>query len=69
MAERMNLAGKGWADELAERFSAAGLPTELPEGLDFENLKPLMAGDKKREANSVVFALPCAWGDIRAVKI
>lgn len=69
LAERMNLASKGWAAELAERFKVAGLPTELPEGLDFENLKPLMAGDKKREGNSVVFALPCAWGDVRAVTI
>lgn len=69
LAERMNLADEGWSDELAERFKVAGLPTELPEGLDFENLKPLMAGDKKREGNSVVFALPCAWGDVRAVTI
>lgn len=69
LAERMNLAAEGWADELAERFKAAGLPTELPDGLNFDNLKPLMAGDKKREGNSVVFALPCAWGDVRAVTI
>ena len=69
LAERMNLADEGWSDELAERFKVAGLPTELPEGIDFENLKPLMAGDKKREGNSVVFALPCAWGDVRAVTI
>ena len=67
LAERMNLADEGWADELAERFKAAGLPTELPDGLNFDNLKPLMAGDKKREGYSVVFALPCAWGDVRAV--
>lgn len=65
LAERMNLADEGWADELAERFESAGLPVEFPEGLDFENLKPLMAGDKKREADTVVFALPCAWGDVR----
>jgi 3-dehydroquinate synthetase len=65
----MNLAEEGWADELAERFKAAGLPTKLPDGLNFDNLKPLMAGDKKREVNSVVFALPCAWGDVRAVTI
>ena len=69
LAERMNLASKGWAAELAERFRVAGLPTELPDGLNFDNLKPLMAGDKKREGNSVVFALPCAWGDVRAVTI
>lgn len=67
LAESMNLAKAGWADELAARFRSAGLPSELPEGLDLENLKPLMAGDKKREADTVVFALPCAWGDVRPV--
>ena len=68
LAERLGLAESGWADELAQRFSAAGLPTELPRGLTFDGLKPLMKGDKKREAGGVVFALPCGWGDVRAVK-
>ena len=40
----------------------------LPEGLTFEGLKPLMKGDKKREGNTVVFALPCGWGDVRGVR-
>lgn len=69
LAVRMGLALESWPNELAERFKKANLPTQLPEGIDFESLKPLMAGDKKREANTVVFALPCAWGDVRAVSI
>lgn len=69
LAVRMGLAKEDWPDELAERFKNAKLPTQLPEGMTFESLKPLMAGDKKREANTVVFALPCAWGDVRAVTI
>lgn len=69
LAVRMGLAKEDWPDELAKRFKKANLPTQLPEGMDFESLKPLMAGDKKREANTVVFALPCAWGDVRAVAI
>ena len=68
-AVRMGLADETWPNELAERFKKANLPTQLPEGIDFDSLKPLMAGDKKREANTVVFALPCAWGDVRAVTI
>jgi hypothetical protein len=28
-----------------------------------------MRGDKKREGDFVVFALPCGWGDVRGVKI
>ena len=69
LAVRMSLALESWPNELAERFKKADLPTQLPEGMTFESLKPLMAGDKKREANTVVFALPCAWGDVRAVSI
>lgn len=69
LAERLNLAKPGWADELKARFAAAGLPTELPEGMTFDNLKPLMKGDKKREGSTVVFALPCGWGDVRVQSI
>ena len=69
LAERLSLAPAGWADELAERFAAAGLPVELPAGLTFDGLMPLMKGDKKREGDTVVFALPCGLGDIRAVRI
>ena len=69
IAERLGLAAAGWADEVAARFAAAGLPTALPEGVTFDSLKPLMSGDKKREGDTVVFALPCGWGDVRAVRI
>ena len=55
-------------DEIAARFKEANLPVTLPEGLTFEGLKPLMKGDKKREGNTVVFALPCGWGDVRGVR-
>ncbi len=69
LAEREGLAGPGWADELASRFAAAGLPVALPEGMTFDSLVPLMRGDKKREGGGVVFALPCGWGDVRAYNI
>ena len=69
LATERGLAQPGFAAELAARFAAAGLPTELPDGMTFESLKPIMAGDKKREGKSVVFALPCGWGDVRAVRI
>jgi 3-dehydroquinate synthetase len=69
LAERLALAPAGWADTLAARFAAAGLPTALPPGMTFDGLKPLMKGDKKREGDSVVFALPCGPGDVRAVRL
>ena len=68
-AERLGLASTGWADELAKRFAAANLPVELPSGMTFESLRQLMAFDKKREATSVVFALPCGWGEVKACKL
>ena len=69
LAVRLGLAPAQWPDEFAARFAAAGLPVELPGGLDFDSLVPLMRGDKKREGGAVVFALPCGWGDVRGVKI
>ena len=68
-AVELGLADKSFPAEIAARFAAAGLPVELPEGMSFESLKPLMKGDKKREGDSVVFALPCGWGNVRGVKI
>ena len=69
IAARLGLAAPGWPDELAGRFAAAGLPTALPDGIDLHSLATLMRGDKKREGSTVVFALPCAWGDVRAVPL
>ena len=69
LAVRRGLAAPSWPDELAARFSAAGLPTALPAGLAFGGLVPLMRGDKKRTGGTVVFALPCGWGDVRGVPI
>ena len=69
IAERLHLAAQGWAQELAGRFAAAGLPICLPQGLSLPSLWTLMAGDKKREGDAVIFALPCAWGDVRPTRL
>ena len=69
IAVRRGLASAEWPDALASRFAAAGLPTTLPDGLSLDRLVPLMRGDKKREGDAVVFALPCGWGDVRGVRI
>ena len=72
IAVRRGLAPATWPDELAKAFHAVGLPTtcgliEKPNGL--EALKGIMKGDKKRAGAVVTFALPCGWGDVRAVPI
>lgn len=69
IAARRGLSPAGWPDELAARFAAEGLPTALPGGLSLGALVPLMKGDKKRAGAVVTFALPCGWGDVRAVPI
>jgi len=69
IAVRMGLAPAEWPGEFASRFAAAGLPTSLPDGLGLGDLVQLMRGDKKREGDSVLFALPCGWGDVRGVRI
>ena len=69
LAVRLGLAKENWPSELAEIFADSGLPTTMPKGLSFDSLKSLMRGDKKRNGNSVTFALPCAWGDVRTVPV
>ncbi len=70
LAVKLGLAPATWPQEFSARFAAAGLPTEIPSDLSFADLIPVMAGDKKKAKGSVVtFALPCGWGDVRAVPI
>ena len=70
LAVRLGLAPAAWPEEFAARFRAAGLPTEIPGGMSEAELVPVMAGDKKKaKGGVVVFALPCGWGDVRAVPV
>ena len=69
MAVRRGLASSGWPDELAARFGAAGLPVAMPAGIGSADAVAAMKGDKKRSGDTVVFALPCGWGDVRAVPV
>lgn len=76
IAVRRGLAPAGWPEELASSFAAVGLPTETKAGNReggeagrLSGLVPLMKGDKKRAGSVVTFALPCGWGDVRAVPI
>jgi 3-dehydroquinate synthase len=63
---------KDAGNELLERqtrlFERAGLPTEAPEGADFESLWGAMALDKKNRGNSVNFILPTRIGDVARVE-
>lgn len=69
LAVRRGLAPVSWPEELSARFAAEGLLTALPEGMTWEKILPVMKGDKKRAGDTVTFALPCGWGDVRAEPI
>ena len=75
IAVRRGLASADWPDELAAAFAAAGLPTKIEvekwkwTSGEVARLVPSMKGDKKRAGSVVTFALPCGWGDVRAVPI
>ena len=73
IAARRGLSPANWPEELAARFAAVGLPTKINvekwKSGEVAKLVPLMKGDKKRAGSVVTFALPCGWGDVRAVPI
>ncbi|MCQ2379378.1 MAG: bifunctional shikimate kinase/3-dehydroquinate synthase [Victivallaceae bacterium] len=69
LAVRLDLAPESWPNELAEMFSRSGLGTSLPDGIGWDDMVPVMRGDKKRRGGRVVFALPCGFGDVRTVEV
>lgn len=69
LAVRLGLAAADWPAQVAAPFVAAGLPTELPAGLAFDDLKPIMRRDKKQREGRIHFALPCAMCDVRLVPV
>ena len=71
LAAEMGLAPAAWPAEVAEAFRLANLPTRRPEGLRVSDhaLWEVIARDKKRVGADILFALPCAWGDVRLVPV
>lgn len=60
------------ADDLIARqtqlFQRAGLPTQLPENLDFANLYDAMLRDKKTRSGKLNFILPTSLGHVEHVE-
>jgi 3-dehydroquinate synthase len=65
LAERVGLAEKGLAEEIAVVLRGLGLPTEVPAGLDKRAILEGMQVDKKRAGGKVRFALPVRVGEVR----
>jgi 3-dehydroquinate synthetase len=69
LAVKLGLARPSWPQELSERFELFDLPVELPGGMTWARMREVIMCDKKRSNGTVVFALPCGWGDVRPVPI
>ncbi|MHB1421171.1 MAG: 3-dehydroquinate synthase, partial [Bacillota bacterium] len=54
--------------ELEETITAAGLPTELPEGITGEALLEAMGHDKKNTAGMLTLVLPRGLGQVKVDK-
>jgi 3-dehydroquinate synthetase len=65
LAERVGLAEKGLAEEIAGVLRGLGLPTEVPAELDKRAILEGMQVDKKRAGGKVRFALPVRVGEVR----
>lgn len=66
LAEKVGLAKVGLADEIAATLNYAGLPTEIPAGMQREQILAAMYLDKKRAAGKIRFALPEAIGKVHS---
>jgi shikimate kinase / 3-dehydroquinate synthase len=64
LAERLEVAAPGTADQIAEVLIGLGLPVDIPPKLSREQLIRAMLVDKKREKGIVRFALPQEIGRV-----
>ncbi len=65
LAEQLGLAHEpGLSRRLQQVLAAHGLPTTLPPGISLEDIGQAMLHDKKNEAGTLRFALPCAIGEV-----
>jgi 3-dehydroquinate synthase len=62
LAENIGVAKAGTAATISRTLAAAGLPTELPDGMDRKRLVDAMRTDKKGLSGKTRFALPLRIG-------
>jgi 3-dehydroquinate synthetase len=62
LAEHIGVAKAGTAAKISKTLTAAGLPTELPDGIDGDSLIDAMRSDKKGLSGKTRFALPLRIG-------
>lgn len=65
LAERINLAEAGLAQEIRGTLAALGLPVDIPADLDWDVIMGAMKMDKKRVDGKIRFALPVRIGCVQ----
>jgi 3-dehydroquinate synthetase len=65
LAERIGLADKGLAEQIADVLTRLGLPVGIPAGLDVDEILQTMTHDKKRSDGKLRFSLPVRIGEVR----
>jgi len=68
LAENIGVAKAGTAATISKALLAAGLPTELPDGMNRESLIEAMRTDKKGRSGKTRFALPLRIGAMAGSK-
>lgn len=68
-AERIGLANKELAEKITSTLAALGLPTQIPDELPREEIIRAMRVDKKKNAQSIRFALPVKIGQVELVDV
>jgi 3-dehydroquinate synthase len=68
-AVRVHMAGAGMDEAIAETLTGLGLPVRIPKELPHEEIIRAMRVDKKKNANSIRFALPVEIGNVELVDV
>jgi shikimate kinase/3-dehydroquinate synthase len=65
LSERIGLAERGLADEIADACRQIDLPVDIPDDLPLEDILEALKFDKKRAGAKVKFALPVKIGEVQ----
>jgi len=69
LAERLTVAPRGLSDRILEVLSALDLPIHIPQNLPREEIIRTMRLDKKKNAQTIRFALPAEIGRVELVDV
>lgn len=68
-SERIGMASRGLADEIAHVLSSIGLPVHIPNELSRDEILRVMKVDKKKNVQAIRFALPLRIGEVKLVDV